>query len=328
MRTKTNNTRQEYLDCALRQMKEFKKEKGVSASKNWDDYVQFIISKKTHVTSSTWRYYKAANVYVLEQNNAEDAATALKLTDNEGVKAKSDSTSALKKKYISENQENTIRKTLLDKVKSGDRWSRLILSYFETILAVGVRPIEISQSTYHDEHDNYDGDGPVLVVKNAKATNGRSFGEFRYIGLSDLSEKQINYIKLSTLWTQKGITPDNEPVELKELYEKIRFRYRYLVKKLFPKLKYNISLYSCRHQCIADLKAAGYSLVEIAVIVGHGNDVTATEHYGKKRFGIKRNGLPSPNETDKNKVRRFYDKKIIKKESKLNSTQIDMNQSI
>ena len=81
--------------------------------------------------------------------------------------------------------------------------------------------------------------------------------------------------------------------------------------KLFPK-KTKITLYSCRHQCIADLKHNGYQLSEIAAIVGHGNDATATEHYGKKRYGRKRGGLPQPNPNDVAKIKQVLAVKVQK----------------
>jgi integrase len=46
--------------------------------------------------------------------------------------------------------------------------------------------------------------------------------------------------------------------------------------------------YTFRHFAISCLKASGFSRAEIAVIVNHATDRTASEHYGKRRQGIKR----------------------------------------
>jgi integrase len=49
-----------------------------------------------------------------------------------------------------------------------------------------------------------------------------------------------------------------------------------------------VCTYTFRHFAIACLKASGFSRAEIAVIVNHATDRTATEHYGRRRHGIKR----------------------------------------
>lgn len=86
---------------------------------------------------------------------------------------------------------------------------------------------------------------------------------------------------------------------------------RQTVKKLLPRTQSDIMMYSARHQLIANLKYAGLSRAEIACIVGHGNDITATEHYGKKRCGTQSAGLPIHNKADISKIRmRFRENEL------------------
>lgn len=48
------------------------------------------------------------------------------------------------------------------------------------------------------------------------------------------------------------------------------------------------STYALRHFAIACMKRSGFSLAEIAVIVNHASNRTASERYGKSRDGIRR----------------------------------------
>ena len=53
----------------------------------------------------------------------------------------------------------------------------------------------------------------------------------------------------------------------------------------FPTRKEKISLYSLRHQFSANAKMSGFTREEIAALMGHVVDDTATVHYAKKRSG-------------------------------------------
>lgn len=70
---------------------------------------------------------------------------------------------------------------------------------FNAILAVGLRPCEWeSAKIINEKIEGVTLTPPILKVKNAKATNGRSFAEFRYIGMSELDKISVNL--LSTLY--------------------------------------------------------------------------------------------------------------------------------
>ena len=104
-------------------------------------------------------------------------------------------------------------------------------------------------------------------------------------------------------------TPKNKEGEVitwDEYYAGISRRLYNITKRLFPKNKKRPSLYSCRHQQIANLKSAGYSLVEIACLSGHLTDVTASEHYGKRRYGNKGANLPIANPADLGKIKKMF----------------------
>jgi hypothetical protein len=45
------------------------------------------------------------------------------------------------------------------------------------------------------------------------------------------------------------------------------------------------SIYSTRHQVVADFKASGYDKRKIAAFFGHSSEKTHSEHYGHKKHG-------------------------------------------
>jgi hypothetical protein len=314
--TKSQTTITDYLDRVRTLLARYEKESSRLATDDWALYVEWLIQIKSGISHSTWRQYKAASVYMLEQKGQPALAALLFGTDSEGVLEESERTSAVKKKHITERQEAAIREYLSDKMKAGDPWFKPLLAYFESILAVGFRPAEIPNSDLLAQCEEFDGEGPVLRVKNAKATNGRSFAEYRYIGCSSLSKRQMILLELSINYAKDRPTPTGKTVTYPEFYKALQERFSRVNTRLFPTQKKRITLYSCRHQCIADLKHAGYTLSEIAVIVGHGNDITASEHYGKRQNGRSRSGLPVSNNKDIGKVKQLLSAKLSRRDSK------------
>jgi hypothetical protein len=122
----------------------------------------------------------------------------------------------------------------------------------------------------------------ILKVRNAKATNGRSHGEYRHIDITSFSKKRIELIK-----TQLGFIADLEPTQeaWNKYYNSVRRRVFSLVRKVDKFQKRFPSLYSTRHQYSADAKSAGLDLASIAALMGHASDETVRETYGKKRNG-------------------------------------------
>ena len=311
-----DNSKAKYLDNALRLITTFNK-KNKSSDNSWEDFIGWLDNKKSGWAESTWRSYKASVVHYLKTQELDDIAMTVEKLSNHGTLKKTSRSTGNKKKSLSAFEEDTIRKklTLMANNEDGEV-ARDILAYFECILAVGVRPIEIHSMEYLDycpnEYgSNTDSDGPVLKVKNGKATNGRSFGEYRYIGLENLNAKTRMMIQYAIATAKKPVGRNGEVLTYKDFYYELSRKYGRIIKSIWPTKKKLITLYTCRHQCIANMKNSGYSAVEIAVIVGHGNDLTACEHYGKKRSG-KSVLLPRPNNKDMHKITQKLDNKLKK----------------
>lgn len=137
---------------------------------------------------------------------------------------------------------------------------------------IGLRPIEFGRAKLTQRG--------VVIVKNAKTTNGRGSGENRRL--------QITSPEVVTLVRKAFKERD------RLLAQKVKWSY--IQKQLTHRLgdlrrEFGlpwIRLYSTRHQFSADLKSSGASQRLIADLMGHAVEETAGSHYGKKKKGAGR----------------------------------------
>tara|TARA_E500000331_G_C17190534_1_gene684654 strand:- start:366 stop:1358 length:993 start_codon:yes stop_codon:yes gene_type:complete len=323
-RTKTQGTITEYTSRVVTMARR------VDCPHNSPDFpdalIKQLLNEKTSISKATWFKKKASLIYYFEQVNRDDLIEKLQALSPEGALSKSSNTSGRKKKSLTKNEEDKIRFELEKMAKSPGTWGRQLLSYTECILLTGMRPIELhgarlfasSQDFISEGNDlsGYSGKWPMLHIHNGKQTNGRSFGIKRHVDLSQLNKKQLLFIKLSLAYANSLETPAGQATNYKQYYDALRHAFSRVIKKLFSGRSSCISLYTYRHQCIADMKADNnYSLLQIAAIVGHGNDLTATEHYGRKRSGRSREEKVLANPDDVAKVRPLLDSKMSKVET-------------
>lgn len=157
-----------------------------------------------------------------------------------------------------------------------------------------------------------------LCLKNFKNSQGRACGDYRYICLDRLSQRELglitDWIKISNSYVESlGIFSPND--YYKRFMTKIQGAIRYMEnnetslakilhanfvkrradynanqKKANAKMKLyrgkppiiqQVTLYSTRHQAVANAKFAGFSDLQIAAIFGHSSTSTARRHYGK-----------------------------------------------
>ena len=281
---------------------------------------QHVLSKKADIARDTWRQYKNATVFVLshlKEADAKELAEKLSAESNDGTLPKAVGTSSAKRKNISEALEIELRNALSAAARNDPTGDVLVMyTYVETILATGMRPVELSGALLiKDEEDmfdhdidtaSYSGGLPMVRVRNAKATQGRSFGQYRHIDCTNLTETQLLHIEAALGFASAKKLNDKEDEDYKEFYSRLRkMFYRFTSKHLGRDGK-NVTFYTFRHQCIADLKHAGLKLHEIAAIVGHGSDATSVRHYGKKRYGRNRGNLVMANSVDAAMVKRHH----------------------
>jgi len=315
--TKNDVTKAAYLDRAKSLLERYEKTQP-NSSFNHNEFVAWIVAMKPDISRSTWRQYKASIIWYLELKREQDLADYLKDVNNDGCKdyknipIESRKTSARKKKSVTEREENSITQYLKE-TGNESFWSKPTLAIFKAILATGLRPEEWQSAVLITEpNELYSAHQvPVLKVSNAKATNGRSHGEFRSLHLNDIEDSDLLYIRIALQYTNprsdKGwMTPSGKAKSWHEYYKFIRSHLYRVTSKLFPVAARRVTIYSCRHQFIANLKKAKYLKEEIAAMVGHGTDETATVHYGRSKFGRTRKGLPAPNAEEVSRVKLVY----------------------
>lgn len=315
--TKNDATKAAYLDRAKALLDRFKKEKpGDNGSPK--EFVDWVVLLKPEISRSTWRQYKASVVWYLELKKEIELADDLKAIGNDGCKdvkqvpIEKRNTSSRKKKSVTEREEELIVQHLTETSKESF-WAKPTLAFFKAIMATGLRPEEWQHSgllTESSEQHNFES-YPVLKVRNAKQTNGRSHGEFRHLHLDELEETDLLYIRIALQYAnprspQGWITPNGKAESWHEYYKYLRAHLYRVTSKLFPTAGRRVTIYSCRHQFIANLKKAKYGKDEVAALVGHGTDETATVHYGRAKFGRTRKGLPKPNLEEVGKIKQVY----------------------
>lgn len=321
-----------------------------------------IEDAKQHVIKpSTYRAYKAAICYglaetylQLEKEYIEDVelenglnvqllsslykeinAEKISFADTHEYK---DKTSAKKKKSFPKPFYDYLEQLSNDLAHKNTKRFSLMLSFVHANLIVGLRPIEwLNVRLCTSIKDKC----MVLLVENAKNSNGRANGDVREISLHQASQDQERKIlsffvlfqdKLSHLVKQflvdqsqyerkpdfttrkqqhvlshilsdyspsvmnnlpkadicdKHSVPQNGLAEivLRSMQNEMYAHFNNF-RKISPDVEEKrVSLYSTRHQCIANAKASKVPIFEIAAFFGHSSKETSSRHYGKAWSG-------------------------------------------
>lgn len=228
----------------------------------------WLEGRRTQLTAHSFRQYRAALVFHFSQIDP-NGAESIRNTSQLGlaVPPKQGRTSSKKKKHIPPKRAMRLLSALRD---SDSKWAHLAADIFEATLATGLRPVEWKTARI---------EGSEIVVKNAKATNGRGTGKFRRVHLTpdELAAAKITIQSIKAV--PKGV----------DWYNNARVTFREFRKRLYPVSGY--ALYTARHQFSANNKAV-MSQREVADRMGHKSERTAAIHYGKKRSAWK-TPLPS-----------------------------------
>lgn len=313
--TKTAETCAEYLKRTQQLFNRYSKVSAKnSAEVSLDGFILWLIELKPTIKADTWKTYKSSVVYFLESKAEIVLAKKLLQITSAGCKKTSKNillTSSQKRKYITKVEQDKIEKYLKNEKESF--WSKPTLAIFKAIIITGMRPIELKTATIIEQGEENPTNlpTPILRIKNAKNTNGRSHGSHRHLGLAEVSSDDLIYLKIALAYTSESsstglIGPKGEREDWNSYYKKLRDNFYRVINKLYPNPKKRITFYSCRHQFIANLKATGYQLAEIAAITGHATDETASEHYGKKKNGRRSPGLPAACQEEVGKIIEIY----------------------
>lgn len=170
----------------------------------------------------------------------------------------------------------------------------------------GLRPIEWFGAVYDEEERQ-------LIVRNAKHSHGRSFGEHRTLHVNeDMPDRVLEAVRwlLDTIAESGFHVTDLEDHD-EGLTRLIADAVRRVYDKCFSrddserKTDPRYTLYSARHQFAAHAKAAGLTKIEVAALMGHASPDTAGEHYGRRSSGRTGGIHVRPSEADIQAVERI-----------------------
>lgn len=240
--------------------------------------VQWLIQLRPTLRPASWRQYRASVFALLDDMNSEEAGLAIL----ELLQA--DSTPCLRRPAHPRTSGQKMRRlpqAELDKLLAHlaahpSRWSVGLALWLQAGRLTGLRPCEWPSARLL-----YKDDEPVLKVRNAKNSNGRSHGEFRHLRLGLLDADALQIVVDMLAWVQQ--------IQTQHHWEAVtggcRDTLTRVTRQLWPRRKRFPTLYSTRHQFAADAKKSGMPPVELAALMGHAVADTVVEHYGRRTHG-------------------------------------------
>lgn len=273
------------------------------AGGNLEQFVHATIARKSELSRATWRQYKAALLCCLRhlrgrtplsdiRIRAVDAAIhQLEAESSAGCRKRGVGTSARKAKKIDESDIETLRRYFTAKQieyakqakHAKHRLAGKASAMMELLRLTGMRPCEAATATYAW----LSASDVRIVIANAKHSNGRGNGSHRTITLSGLDPDETRALREVGLGDSE--TGDDGQRGVAVTPKQLGRYWGYAVRQALSKRAVYPCLYTFRHQFTADAKKTGLSTEEVAALLGHHSDATATTHYGKTIRG--RGGL-------------------------------------
>jgi integrase len=176
-------------------------------------------------------------------------------------------------------------------------WSDAACDWILVSLVTGLRPCEWHAARL---------DQWALVVKNAKATNGRSHGTHRTVDVS-----KLDAATRALIGAFLGRVQALDDEGFKAMYDGVRELIRVVARKVFAGRKQFPTLYSARH-CFAARAKATHTKAGVAALMGHASVHTAGRHYAHSRHA--RGGRPldiEPTPEDVEAVRRVIAARVF-----------------
>lgn len=243
------------------------------------ELVKWMIEKKPTWARSTWRLYKVAVAYHLDEVPTAEAQLArdrLLAEPQTGARRKTDRTSARKQKAIPPEDFAVLRQHL--SVGEITETKRALSLYLVAGIVTGLRPSEWRQAQWIDHHEETG--LPALLVANAKRTHGRGNGLHRTLHLGDVDEFLRRVIRAFTMEAAQAVTEGRFDTFKQSLARTLSR----VVRRIWPNRKHHITLYSTRHQAAANFKLA-LDPSQVAALLGHASAATADTHYARRQHG-------------------------------------------
>jgi integrase len=247
---------------------------------------EHLITRKPEIARNTWKLYKNAlrSHFRALADDAKDAATeeelraAIALLDAEpstGALRRGIRTSATKQKQFKRDDFDQLLEYLTEHV-GRHKFANALRTWLLASRFTGLRPCEWEDAGLTDADGR-----PCLIVRNAKATNGRGNGSYRTLDLSKASIANINAL-YDMMEMLEGYEAD---LGFSALQERLADYMKRATRSCFGRRKKYPTLYSLRHQFVADAKRSGHSQAEVAAMLGQASDETATRHYARAVSG-------------------------------------------
>lgn len=290
------DTETQYEKISKRLFLRYEKETGSTWKSNFSGFCGWLSDCSTGWSKATFRLYKNALAGYLWIYGTVDMIDAVKEIPHKKTsksisktKAKRN-TSQQKSKAISQSDFLCILKELSGKKSN---YSDLLANWLFCGVLTGLRPIE-----WHSAKVIRNENGVFLIIENAKNSNQRANGDTRTLNLGSLEFEEVQKIeKHASLLSSMSID------KYQNTYEQCSNLLYRITRKIFPFRKTFPTLYSARHQFSANAKGSNLNLSEIAALMGHATDETATRHYGKKK-SFQANTKVSPIKEEVETVRR------------------------
>lgn len=234
----------------------------------------------------TFWIYRAAVIRFMAENGPAEAMQVLR-SIQVSLRKKGTETSSKKMKKLPEKEWQALADTL---IRSDNPLDIVIYHWLDAGRYTGLRPCEW-------EHAYLESGAQVsLVVANAKRSEVRANGVMRRVMFSpEHNQVEISAIRM---FLRDIATLTGRGLSFRTLYTQCRKRLEYIRRAkttgIDPENGQGITLYSPRHQFAADMKASGLSKAQIAALMGHASEDSATIHYARKRDGQKRVPPTSP----------------------------------
>tara|TARA_A200000159_G_scaffold141171_2_gene143816 strand:- start:761 stop:1783 length:1023 start_codon:yes stop_codon:yes gene_type:complete len=240
-------------------------------------------------SQSTWRLVRSSYSYML---NGFEKREIISTEKKEELIELMQSTKGLSKKQIGPRKNTSARRkksvSLADirKIESHFethtyKWGESTINWLWASIGTGLRPKEWKGAKLEERDDGR----LVLVCRNSKHNEVRSFGACREIDLTDMPENIIRCVRV-----QEKIFNGLSEKDVEEFYWGCVNLLTRVNEILFPRRESNINLYTGRHQFSSNAKAnPNVSSEERAALMGHKSTRTSSERYGRTKSG--NNGL-------------------------------------
>ena len=306
MPTRTPETDAAYVYRGELLTRAYAKNGGADWRSDPDAFVRWLEGRRQGLATATWRQYRAATSFYVEQQGQHSLAAQIRdlssdgaLTRHQRRSSKRLKTSATKAKYLSP---ETLRKIVEQLADADSKYAPAVRCWLLATIALGPRPAEWRRARWIEPEPGQGETVRILEVVNAKNSNGRANGPTRRLIVENRHPgvlKSVAYI-FEVVRRMKG-----DEATWRTFYKGMQDTLRTAVGSLHGNTR-RPTFYSARHQFCANAKAAGFSRVEVAAMMGHAVDDTAAEHYGRRIYGRGTFNV-RPHQEDVDRVKEAYE---------------------